>query len=721
VHRILLLVLAFGLVGPSYAQTEPQPADSRITNYQQHRQTHIAEMGAERQAFEKATRELRADIERTQIDIDREAAEIPRLQRKLAVLSLSTANTKAVYHGLVNVIFPPLLLAGATDALGVTDGGGVSGWAAFFFIVTLVNLFLVLVYRERALFEKHRSILIALFVFMLLIYAVPAMAQQEETRQQVSEKLELVSDILGKSNHQRYIAILESQQDQSVEVPSLQSGDALLFTLPTVSEGTAERLFTLAALYSHENMLGKAVEAISSISRPTVTFSSDSPDQIIINSVMYLLKQQQTQAATELLDGKLILFTNVSEILEFSKFLAEQGMSSSADAARERAITQARSASDLMQLVKFFDESAEHDKSSNALGRAADLAKSRNDLLSVLRLAVGLKREETVTVLLERRLPEVAPSFDDRIPILDVLLELGRKEEAIKLISNALAEITRTTPDRVPALTRIIEIALARGLPEQALSGTTKLASYLGVAAFEHPMRIPPDMQSAQGLDVPENVVTLLLYAGLVNEESGFKDSAEVNYSRAILNSLQQVANSYGHELPESLTDFQLLGRLWAEGKQGALLEDLDVVYLLLEQHQLGLLKAQHRSSMTELKLQHAELASKQSSGSQNTKASLVRQIKQQELERIKSGFMIVAALLFILLVICIAAWKAVLFARPKIGQKTFAGTAKFFEVIGWVQMLSIFNVIGGLFVVVISQLLLLFHRTADNTTATKA
>ena len=112
--------------------------------------------------------------------------------------------------------------------------------------------------------------------------------------------------------------------------------------------------------------------------------------------------------------------------------------------------------------------------------------------------------------------------------------------------------------------------------------------------------------------------------AGLINEDINKLSKAENLYMQAVINSLAVVNDSYGDELPQTLNEYFLLGRLWQQEQRTKLLLSLDRVYTLLEQRVLVNLKDKERKVLLHEQLSRLEQLHEE-------KKQLQKQLDQQK------------------------------------------------------------------------------------------
>ena len=155
-------------------------------------------------------------------------------------------------------------------------------------------------------------------------------------------------------------------------------------------------------------------------------------------------------------------------------------------------------------------------------------------------------------------------------------------------------------------------------------------------------------------------------------EELSFYSEAESVYSVTVRASLDKIIQSYGNDLPVSLNDYHLLGRMWLKDDRTNLLTRLDSVYNILEEQFLKVQAGQYEES---LNVQQAELEALRKAAEKTT-AKLVTltteaaEKKYKVLAHTVSLYSIIIFLFVSLLGCGVMSWK---YSRKMLEHKTFA------------------------------------------------
>jgi hypothetical protein len=712
---VILISVFLSLFVTTTAWSEgSKESQSEASSYLQHRSTFEANLKTLKSQHEIEKRQLLAEIKKINDETSGKQAEIQNMRSEISEKKGSLVGLELIRNFFVFLLLPFAGALSLFDSLGVAAGLKNSSFSVIQYVflpITALNLLLYIKLKEKVLWEKYRMALMVICGVFILGFSSPLFAEESQEVEKVSESLDTALEVLGKSDHQRYIAILEGRVKNPTELPSLKSGDELLQASQKVFLNTGEYFFTLAALHSHEGQTGKAVDAIKNIMDPGLVFKSDQASKIFINSIKFLIKHKQTDSARKMIDVQANRIRDVEQSLEISKYLKENQMGASSKKVLDITISRAKSVNDLMALASFLIEAGELEKGSQSLTRAANISRKIADHLAIAKLAIKYEKSEIISNLVDS-LPK---SISERIQFVDLLLANGRKEDATIVFSNLTAKIRKSTPKYKQKLVYIIEQAMARKLTEQALSAVSKLSVYLGKDAYYQTMKLPSNMQLSANIPTPEKVSIPLFY-GMLNEELNFNDKAEGAYIRVVLQTLENILSSYGYAMPNSFNDFHLLGNIWKSENKDMLLRKLDDVYTLIEEKHI---LATKNAQKVELARYRVELENAKSQQQQATAEidSLRSKTEDEMWELSVRSFSTVLTIIFVIGVLVGCLWKGYEYSKLQCTHKAYGFVTKSLESVGWVRVMSIIGVVSGLITILIAQWLQIFQRIHEEIT----
>ena len=621
----------------------------------------------ENQNKEKAR--LQALVSEAQRKVDAEQSRINSEQNKISAARSNQSLLNSFRSKLLVWFFPMLAGIGALTASAMSflspissfpDLGGFSALTYFaFFSVWAINIFIVLWNKERMFMGRNKWMVSGVLIVFLALFSTPLFAQNKIEEDEFLSQLELVDKILGQSDYQRYIAILELKPQAQIKLPALSPSGEYLRPFRMVKVDSGEYYFTLGALYVHEQRIGDAVSAIKKIKVDNLASASRNP--VITAAIKFLIDRNQTDAASTLLADSLGKLSDVSSLVDLSLFLDSKGMQASSDDILERAISVAEyyaefielaqvfyrngnveksgnaidqaifstsSVSSLIELSKLARDLKFPDKSSEALSRAIDNANTTDELISLSEYAAQIQNSEKAILALQRALKRVKTPqdllnvaaaaiegshadiiagvndragslLDDiaRIRLIDLYRKYNHMENAVANFEALLLSVNKADSDRQERLLRYADLAIERDMYEQARNAVERLARLAGKQ--RNSISVKPNQSLSVVKNIPEqSSIELQLYYGLLNEKMAFNDKAESSYTSSVKRSLQGILDSYGYETPENLNNFYLLGRIWKTLGETEKLEVLDLVYTDIEEEILKKIRADYDNKL---------------------------------------------------------------------------------------------------------------------------
>lgn len=686
--------------------------NSPIATYRKNREAFIAEQQRTEQSFANQAAALRTEIETLKQENAAQHKELERLQSITAQYRRSTGSMVRAQAITAFVLFP--LLAAWSFVTSFLGAEHFSTILLIFVSITVGNVFLYLMYRQKNIFQRHRIPLIFAVIILIGLIASPLFAEEQSKRDQVIAKLERAEKMLSRSDYERFIAILEEKPTQQIKLPALHSGDALFTVYKDVVIDTPEYWSTLAALYTHEKQNGKALEASKKILQESRRLQTDEQQKIFINSILYLLQEQQTQEVSSAID--MLSGTNmaVPPLLNIATLLKQNGMQASSEKILGYAIQRANSVNDLVRLSQYFFEQQAADKSGESLEKALDRARSIDEVLILIDTALDVGKDQIIGKIVIAA-DSVTNDVQAQMKVIDLLLQKNRKEEAVNLFSRIIRDSVSRDEESVDTLLFVIDAALKRNLLPQATDATETLIFILGLhQAKNYPIQAGSSLKSAQGIP-NQNAITLPQFLGLIKEEQGQTDKAEEAYIFSVLDSLNSILQSYGYNFPDSLNDFFLLGRNWANSNRSDLIGQLDRVYGMIEKECIKQQTSQHDERLTDLKKEVEDLR-KATAEQRDSIATTQRLASRAMVKLVLQSLSAVATVVFVLAALIGCILLAYRYSQELTMARTFGFFVKFVEISGWLQILSILGAVTGLASVLLAQALLMLQMIQENT-----
>lgn len=698
---------------PSLAQ-EVKTGQEAISAYQKHRLDFVSKQKSTSQSYQDKATSLQKEINLLQKEISGQNSELAKLSAKVAENEDTIRVLNSVQLGASSGLFPVLSAVSlfTSAVLGVTGGRGMI-LIYFFLSLTMINTLLYLYFKEKPFYAKYKRPLIIACVLLICMISSPLLADDLSKREEVINQLKNTAKVLSLSDHQRFIAILESKANPVVDLPSLESGNPLFEVFRQVYADSPEYWFTLAALYTHEQQNGKALDAVKQITQGTGLRNKDSHRMMFLNSITYLLQQNQTEPATAAIDSLSEGLLDVTSLLKLADVLQKNSMQPSAEKVLGYSINKANSVPDLIKLASYLIDNGKPEKGTEALAKALSYSNTAEDLLLVAETAIATKKDPIIAQLVQKT-GEIVNDYAERMRLIDLLLKNSRKEEAVMLFKGMVDGVTPRTKNNTDALLYLIDAALQRDLLPQAISATGRLYLFLGSGSETFNMELKAKLKSSEGIP-DEDKIMLPQFYGLINEEQQIYDEAEAIYIKTVLSSLSNILKSYGYELPKSLNNFYLLGRIWVKNNQGDLVGELDHVYGIIEEQFLKQQSLQNEKQIEELQNTITEL--------RKSKDQILTEVEKKKVQvtvsirrMIEHLFSVVATIIFLIAALIGCLVIAGRYSKTLTLHKTYGFFWKFIEASGWLQVLSILSCITGVIQVIFSQFFQIFCQNQENT-----
>jgi len=689
--------------------------DESIIIYQKNRETFFVEQKNESSSFEKQVSSLQTKIISLKHKISEKNEELNRLDSVTARKKQSIRTFSRIQGVTSFVLFPLLSAYSMTISFFKASEG--SKILLIFICIAVLNLFIYLFRRQRSFFQRYKIFLIVAVILLIGSIALPVFADDQTNREKVINSLQSAEKMLLRSDHERFIAILEEKPYAQINVPPLQSGDPLFKVIPRVKIDTPEYWYTLAALYTHEGKNGQAIDAVKKITGESRLSNTEEHRKIIVNSIKFLIQEQQIKLASDVVDSLSKNVRDIKTLLDLAKFLKEKDMQVSASKTLRHATNLANNVKDLVKLSQFFISQNEVNKSNEALEKAIYIANSIDNLL-LLGDNVIAANKYAITEKIMTKVDKVTNDYREKIKIVDMFLKHNRKEEATILFSRFIKDDASRTKSNVDKLLFLIDTALERNFLPQASAATAHLIMILGGLSNNQvkslQMNLETKIKSAENIPNKDRILLSHFY-GLINEEQGIYDTAEKVYIHSVIGSLSTILNSYGYKFPESLNDFFLLGRIWVKENRGDLIGKLDGVYGILEKQVISQQYIENQKQIDRFQKKVNELQEKDNelqnevSGKKRNISKLSRKLIFQSISTVASTIFIIVAIIGCIIIsyqYCI---------NLSIG-KSFGFTTKFIETSGWLQIMSIIGIISGFVFVIVGQFFQIFQTNEENT-----
>lgn len=690
-----------------------------IQEYDNHRLAYKAAYASEQERFEKENNKVLAN----KGEIEKEIQNLERTKTGIQAAIMGKSIFQTVLHnirlGISSALFPfpTAMLSTASKFSGISVEKTLKIGLPVVFILWAIVLFLVLRrYPRRNLLTKNVLRWLSILLFISLVLMSPSLFAEEtlSKEEKLKTSLDLTTKVFSMSDHERYLGILISGNINNILLPELASGSEYLKVYRNIDTGTGEAYFTIAAIASYLGRNGEAIDALKRLSDPKIRSKPENRDYIITQTLKYLIQQNQTEAASDMLDANLSVLKNTVQIISLSEFLSEQGLQASAEKTLKRAISNAKTTEDLLELGNFLYSKGKQAEGIEAYVKASRYAQLPQQIVLVAKTwsGHGLTVPESFLTDLNEKYRKAGKSrdktlLDYQLELVGVIYRNNRVENAVQLFSNILSSQQKT---ELKTYSQLLDFALANRWYEQATAVVRNLVRKLpSEQRFEVKLRPSVKLKTEEGLPDQTKLSLPDLY-GMLNEEQGFDDKAITSYINSIQHSLNNIQISMGYEAKYNLNNFFLLGRQYKKSGNTEMLAALDATYTLLEEQRLAQLKL----------LNEDEIKNMQSIV--DDEHSRIEELKQ-EIDRLKGRhkntlwkttfqtISLVGTFLFliILLIGCIV-W-AIDYSRQQSSNKLSAFSAKFLEVFGWVKIYSILGALSGMLFVLVGQTWVIFQR----------
>lgn len=713
---IMLLGRIFCFLIASLTITGSALADEdAITTYQDNRRAFIEKQKEVRDTFSKDSGMLEEKVTNLQDKIAAKEQKLNQMNRSIASFRSDSGKAREIQVYAGNVFFPMV-------STGINAGSmffDLWSWTKYIihigFAICAFNLGLFLLYCHKSMSQRRRVAVIIAMVFFIASITSPLFASDLEDREELITKLELVGKVLSQSDHERFIAILEARPTARIRLPSLASGDNHFSVFREVTTDSPEYWYSLAALYTHEGMKGRTLETTKTMIERVRWSGSEQHQKMILDCIGYLLQEQQTELVTDAIESLTSKIGSPTVLLKLATLLEENGMRGSAEKVLGQAINRARSVNELVELSTFLLKKGELEKGNRALDRAWQKVGSIKELLQVLEAAMEADRDELVTKIAEE-VDGAASMLQERLQVVDLFLKNNRKEEATTVFSKMIDDVKLQSRKKKDHLLFLIDASLERSLMHQATNATDLL--FMLVSSEAHAMTFPMPagkrLDSAQGIPDIHKIMLPQFY-GLLNEEQGIYDEAEVAYIQDVMWSLQSILDSYGYTFPGTMNSFYLLGRTWVRENRGDLLKRLDSVYTIIEAQFIAEQKQTEERQLSTMRREIETLENRFEELNSNSEQA-VRELTQAKRQATLQTLSTTASVLFILGVLIGCFYVAYTYSLTLEICRTFGFVIKLVEALGWVKVMSVLGLVSGLISILFSQFLQLIQQNQENT-----
>ena len=599
----------------------------------------------------------------------------------------------------------PLGLFLSTDTLAL--------FLYIFFPLTILNGCIYLYFRERSFFLLRKKAILITAGLLLFLFLIPALAQGATSEQSdpLIDKLEKCEQIMSLTDLQRIIKRLESAESQKgkiISLPETTTRNPILKPLNKVKVGFPSYYITLAAFYFEDNRKGMAVDAIKKIYDRHSYFLDQAQIPFATNGIKFLLEQEQIESASQAIPKVLPYIKDVSVLLDLADFLDKAHMDKSARQTLQKAINIASNPDELITLSRFLIKKDRLEDAIRSTGKAIKFTKDLSKLIEIITFSMENGMEDIVTTGINKSI-RLTRTLEEYFLMVDFLLKNNRLEQAANILSHAINSIKKDRKGYAEQLLKLADMALQRKLYEQAVNAVEKLSIYLGINAFDYNINAPEILPYKNPLPANKNIA-LPTYYGILQQKSGFMDTAETAYRNSIDHQLNRIIDSFGFDMKANLNDFYYLWNLYAMKDNYDILSKMDFIYSLLENQYLTNIETVHTSRIEEERKIISELEEKYKSHLQEMK-----KIKQEKSKVVIASFLHPArslsllSLIIILLIGC--SIKATQHAKKLSLYKTYGFISKFIECIGWVDILKVVNIPVGILTIFIAQAMQIFQR----------
>ena len=717
---IFLPVLLLAVYRPAISREIDDESDSATLTYLRNRSAFLAGQQEIDTIYRQKSAAVADRIARTREHLTAAEDDLAELQEKISIARSSLSRLHSFFAGISVVLFPAA--AFIFSRLSVAADPQTAGTIPLFIflMLTAVNLALYLHFRcGKDLLSRYRIGLTILLVFIICAFAAPLLAAEAApARNEIAARLKMTEKILSATGYRKYIAALETAPAGEMEIPALQSGSQYLQVFTAMTVPSARYHMTLAALYTHEKQTNRAVQAIEQLMEMDHPILSAEFDNIIVQSIKFLIEQQKTGLVFSGIARQAGNLTTATALLELTAVVLENNRPDLCGMLLSLAGEKATSTSELLRLADLYTESGQADQAATALSIAVERARTIQDLITVAEPAIA-NREEPILARILSRVAEISGKFKEPILMVDFLVDHGLRKEAETVFAAMDDRVSPSTNDFTDKLLFLIYAALERNFIEQAVSATSKLSVYLGDAAYRY--TVPPIIHRENFAGIPDiSQVSLPLFYGLLNEELARNQQAETAYIRAVLHTLAGIEQSYGDRLPDSLNPFFLLGRIWVREKPPPELAGLDRTYTLLEKR---FLKHQKEDREGRLAAENKKLIALQDTAAAGLARleTLQEQYDSARRQLLAAAAAGIAATIFLSVLFGGCALLAYRYSRNFSRYRTYVFFAKFIELASWVKILSLIGLISGILGIFFAKFLLMIHRLyEDSATGTE-
>ncbi len=343
-----------------------------------------------------------------------------RYQTLLTVIS--------VVNGVTAHIISPFAFAAKGDAEKIL----------FIFLpITILNIFLYLLFRQREAFIRHKKLLIMILVAVIIASATTLMAAPVNKRQLVESKLRFAETMLTLSGNLKAIAILENKESDPIVLPTdITTKDSRLKIYKMVNVDSTEYYISLAALYSAEGNKAKAIEAVSKIAEKNDWKEKPSPETVL-SVVTYLVDNGHNGVAGKAITNHAANIVDSDQLLELAKYLREHSLQVSADHVMILTLKNTKTTDGLVKLAGYFFETDKMDRAENLLVRGLEKSNDIGDIILVLNASVKFGTK-TVQSKVPEKASKLSGDSEQLMTLANIYHSMGESDHVASTLQRAI-------------------------------------------------------------------------------------------------------------------------------------------------------------------------------------------------------------------------------------------------------------------------------------------
>lgn len=673
-----------------------------------------------------AQQESSVQIEQLQLEIDNISAETTRIQNKIASQNAGASN-QAIFASGLSDSFGELPYLGKLFRFGAV-------WSSIGYGFIIVNGLIWISIKRKRFFKKWKTPLLTSALLLLLMNFSPIVAAQDDANMQqgskqavggmdemkaLNQKLAETIAILESNELQRSILLLEGKAKRryrgTVKLPKYNTSNPLLQPLQSVTGLGIEYHYTLASLYEEDKQRGHAIENLEKlVSVETKGYSSEDAD-LVLKGIAFLIDINQATLVKDKIGLVIRRINDPGVLASLADKLLETKFSADAQRAFARAIKKTRDAAGLIALSRALFDKGRAEEGAYALESALRYDCDITQITSIIELSTANQLVTVTTQAVEKAIKINSPNSDEFKENFDniygLLLQKFEVGAAVKFFQGTIARVVRNQNTRGLRLLEMAAVAVSHGSTESARLAVQKLDELHGQNALQYTSPLLGVVEKEQHLPNPKDEVSLRTLSATLSEADQRNDEADNAYIEAGTARMQNIIDSFGRQSGQWLNDL-LLAReaLERNGDEETRLH-LEKLYTLLMGEKAQSLGSQHQEMLAELQdIKEKKLAEQEGALSELAAIDKSAGVALKNIAAALHGIANVVLFLMILVVALVLSYK---YCERFNSFRLTAFVGKFIEVCGWVAMLSVIGVIGGLILAWLGQAILIFHRSA--------